>query len=120
MPAICSASGIGASRPDFTSLLDVTAIPDAQLGHLEEYDHFLAELDRVWQRCFDVLSRVADSSVSLATSASHARRTTADTRSFPSDRALPSDRFDNLSPIIWNKIANVAHEVENGGEASVG
>jgi DNA modification methylase len=28
--------------------------------------------------------------------------------------------FDNLSPIIWNKIANVVHEVDNGGAGFLG
>jgi len=28
--------------------------------------------------------------------------------------------FDNLAPIIWNKIANVVHEVDNGGGGFLG
>lgn len=28
--------------------------------------------------------------------------------------------YDNLAPIIWNKIANVVHEVENGGAGFLG
>jgi DNA modification methylase len=28
--------------------------------------------------------------------------------------------FDNLAPIIWHKIANAAHEVENGGAGFLG
>ncbi|MGH9726711.1 MAG: DNA methyltransferase, partial [Candidatus Acidiferrales bacterium] len=28
---------------------------DAQLGHVEDYDQFLAELDKVWKHCYRVL-----------------------------------------------------------------
>src|SRR5271167_3151620 len=28
---------------------------EGQLGHVEDYDAFLAELDKVWRRCFDAL-----------------------------------------------------------------
>src|SRR6185437_9027903 len=28
---------------------------EAQLGHIEDYDRFLHELDKVWKRCFDAL-----------------------------------------------------------------
>src|SRR4051794_6848318 len=30
------------------------AVGDGQLGHLEDYERFHDELDRVWKRCFDV------------------------------------------------------------------
>src|SRR5665213_926155 len=28
---------------------------DAQLGHIEDYDDFLRELDKVWKQCFEAL-----------------------------------------------------------------
>ena len=28
---------------------------EGQMGHLQDYEQFLVELDKVWQRCFDVL-----------------------------------------------------------------
>ena len=28
---------------------------EGQLGYVEDYEQFLGELDKVWQRCFDAL-----------------------------------------------------------------
>jgi len=97
---------------------------EGQMGHFEEYDYFLAELDRVWQRCFDVLVPggrlicvVGD--VCLSRRKNSGRHTVVPLHASIQEHCRAIG-FDNLSPIIWNKIANVAHEIENGSGGFLG
>ncbi len=91
---------------------------DAQLGHIEDYDKFLAELDRVWKRCFDTLVPggrlicvVGD--VCLSRRENNGRHTVVPLHASIQERCRKIG-FDNLAPIIWHKISNAAHEVEGG------
>lgn len=97
---------------------------DGQMGHLKDYDHFLAELDKVWQRCFDVLVPggrlicvVGD--VCLSRRKNKGRHTVVPLHASIQERCREIG-YDNLAPIIWNKIANVVHEVDNGGGGFLG
>ena len=90
-----------------------------QLGHIVDYDHFIEELDRVWQRCFDLLvvggrmvCVVGD--VCLSRRKNEGRHTVVPLHASIQEHCRKIG-FDNLSPIIWHKIANAAYEVENGG-----
>jgi DNA modification methylase len=90
-----------------------------QLGHVVDYDDFIAELDRVWQRCFDSLvvggrlvCVVGD--VCLSRRKNEGRHTVVPLHATIQEHCR-NIGFDNLSPIIWHKIANAAYEVENGG-----
>lgn len=91
---------------------------DGQLGDIEDYDQFLDELDRVWKRCFDALVPggrlvciVGD--VCLSRRENNGRHTVVPLHASIQERCRKIG-FDNLAPIIWHKIANVAYEVENG------
>lgn len=97
---------------------------DGQLGHLEDYDQFLSELDKVWRRCFDVLVPggrlicvVGD--VCLSRRKNNGRHTVVPLHASIQEHCREIG-YDNLAPIIWNKIANVVHEVENGGGGFLG
>lgn len=97
---------------------------EGQMGHFEEYDYFLNELDRVWQRCFNVLVPggrlicvVGD--VCLSRKKNNGRHTVVPLHASIQEHCRQIG-FDNLSPIIWNKIANVVHEVDNGGGGFLG
>ena len=97
---------------------------DGQLGHFDDYRQFLLELDRVWQRCYDVLVPggrlicvVGD--VCLSRRKNNGRHTVVPLHASIQEHCREIG-FDNLSPIIWNKIANVVHEVENGGGGFLG
>lgn len=97
---------------------------EGQLGHLADYDRFLNELDRVWQRCFDVLVPggrlicvVGD--VCLSRRKNNGRHTVVPLHASIQEHCREIG-FDNLSPIIWNKIANIVHEVENGSGGFLG
>jgi len=92
---------------------------DGQLGHIEDYDTFLRELDRVWQRCYDALVPggrlvcvVGD--VCLSRRKNNGRHTVIPLHASIQDHCRRIG-FDNLAPIIWYKIANAAFEVDGGG-----
>ncbi len=97
---------------------------DGQMGHLTDYEHFLAELDKVWQRCFDVLVPggrlicvVGD--VCLSRRRNNGRHTVVPLHASIQEHCRVIG-YDNLAPIIWNKIANVVHEVDTGGGGFLG
>ena len=91
---------------------------DAQLGHVEDYDQFLEELDKVWKQCFAALVPggrlicvVGD--VCLSRRENGGRHTVVPLHASIQEHCRKLG-FDNLSPIIWHKISNAVHEVENG------
>lgn len=94
-----------------------------QLGHVEEYEHFLSELDKVWRECARIL--VAGGRICCVVG----------------DVCIPRKRFgrhyvmplhadiqvrsrllglDVLTPILWHKIANGVTEVEGSGAGYYG
>lgn len=91
---------------------------DAQLGHVEDYDQFLGELDKVWKHCFRVLVPggrlicvVGD--VCLSRRENGGRHTVVPLHASIQEHCRKIG-FDNLAPIIWHKISNAAYEVEGG------
>jgi len=91
---------------------------EGQMGHIEDYDEFLAELDRVWAHCFRVLVPggrlicvVGD--VCLSRRKNNGRHTVVPLHASIQEHCRKIG-FDNLAPIIWHKIANAVYEVENG------
>ena len=91
---------------------------EAQLGHIENYEEFLHELDRVWKHCFRALAPggrlicvVGD--VCLSRRENGGRHTVVPLHASIQEHCRRIG-FDNLAPIIWHKISNAAHEVENG------
>ncbi|MEW6666796.1 MAG: site-specific DNA-methyltransferase [Thermodesulfobacteriota bacterium] len=89
-----------------------------QLGHIENYEEFLAELDRVWTECFRVLVPggrliIVVGDVCLSRKA-HGRHEVVPLHASIVEHCRAIG-FANLAPIIWHKIANAKYEVENGG-----
>jgi len=91
---------------------------DGQMGHIEDYDSFLAELDKVWAHCFRALVPggrliciVGD--VCLSRRKNNGRHTVVPLHASIQEHCRGIG-FDNLAPIIWHKISNAVHEVENG------
>jgi modification methylase len=91
---------------------------EGQLGHLDDYNEFLRELDKVWKRCFDALVPggrlicvVGD--VCLSRRKNNGRHTVVLFHASIQERCRKIG-YDNLAPIIWHKIANATYEVENG------
>ncbi len=91
---------------------------EGQLGHVEDYDQFLEELDKVWKRCFEALVPggrlicvVGD--VCLSRRENGGRHTVVPLHSSIQEHCRKLG-YDNLAPIIWHKISNAAYEVEGG------
>ena len=97
---------------------------DGQLGFVGDYEEFLAELDKVWKQCFDALVPggrlicvVGD--VCLSRRKNQGRHTVVPLHASIQERCR-SLGYDNVAPIIWNKIANAVYEVENGSGGFLG
>jgi len=88
-----------------------------QLGHVADYMAFLAELDRVWKHCLRVLVP-GGRLVIVVGDVCLSRRKNGRHLVVPLHASLQEHcraiGFDNLTPIIWQKIANAVYEVENG------
>jgi len=85
-----------------------------QLGSIADYDIFLQELNKVWQKCFTALVPGARlicvvGDVCLSRRKNKGRHTV-----IPLHAAIQEQcrkiGFDNLAPIIWHKIANATFE----------
>lgn len=94
-----------------------------QLGHLENYEAFIGELDRVWQRCFELLAP-GGRLCAVVGDVCLARKKAKRHHVVPlhADISVRCRRmgFDYLSPIFWHKIANAATEVEGNGAPFLG
>jgi modification methylase len=91
---------------------------EGQMGHIEDYEEFLTELDRVWEHCFRALvpgGRVVCvvGDVCLSRRKNNGRHTVVPLHASIQEHCRRLG-FDNLAPIIWHKISNAAYEVENG------
>ncbi len=95
----------------------------AQLGRIDDYEAFLAELDKVWKECARVLVPggrvccvVGDILVPRKVQGRHY------VLPLPSDIQVRSRRvgFDNLTPIFWFKIGNRTNELGGGSSGFYG
>ena len=90
-----------------------------QLGHIQDYESFLGELEKVWRHVFRVLVP-GGRLVCVVGDVCVARRNFGRHLVFPlhADISVMCRRigFDNLNPIIWHKIANASYEVPNGSK----
>lgn len=92
---------------------------EGQLGSVEDFDEFIAALDEVWRECFRVLvpgGRVicVVGDVLLSRRQNNGRHTVV-----PLHAAIQLHcreiGYDNLAPIIWQKIGNADYEAGGGG-----
>ena len=89
------------------------------MGHIADYDTFLAELDEIWRRCHAALVPggrlvcvVGD--VCLSRRKNGGRHTVVPLHASIQEHCRTVG-FDNLAPIIWHKIANAVYEVQGAG-----
>ncbi len=91
----------------------------AQLGHIDDYESFLNELEKVWREVFRVLVP-GGRLVCVVGDVCVSRRRFGRHLVFPlhADICVACRKigFDNLNPIIWHKIANANFEVANGSK----
>lgn len=90
-----------------------------QLGHIDDYEAFLTELEKVWRGVFRVLVP-GGRLVCVVGDVCVSRRKFGRHLVFPlhADICVVCRKigFDNLNPIIWYKIANANFEVDNGSK----
>jgi len=95
----------------------------AQLGHVEDLQEFLGELNKVWKRCFDMLVPGGRMCVVVG-DVCRSRRKHGRHRVEPLHAHLLVEcrqlGFDPLAPIIWKKITNLKTEVAGNGAAFLG
>ena len=96
---------------------------EEQMGDIEDYDHFLTELDRVWAECARVLVPggriccvVGDVCIPRKRGGRHY------VMPLHADIQVRSRRLglDCLTPILWQKIANGVTEAEGNGAGFYG
>jgi len=106
------------TSPPYWNLKRYNENPD-QLGHINDYESFLGELEKVWQEVFRVLVP-GGRLVCVVGDVCVSRRSFGRHLVFPlhADICVLCRKigFDNLNPIIWYKIANASFEVENGSK----
>jgi len=106
------------TSPPYWNLKRYNENPD-QLGHVNDYESFLSELEKVWHEVFRVLVP-GGRLVCVVGDVCVSRRKFGRHLVFPlhSDICVLCRKigFDNLNPIIWHKIANASFEVENGSK----
>jgi len=106
------------TSPPYWNLKRYNENPD-QLGHIDDYEAFLAELGKVWQHVYRVLVP-GGRLVCIVGDVCVARRSYGRHLVFPlhADISVICRRigFDNLNPIIWHKIANASYEVQRGSK----
>lgn len=97
---------------------------EGQLGHHEDYESFLVQLDDVWKQCYEALVPggrlvcvVGD--VCLSRRKNNGRHTVVPLHASIQEHCRKIG-FDNLSPIIWHKIANAVYEAEGSGGGFLG
>ena len=97
---------------------------DGQLGFVADYEVFLGELDKVWERCHKALVPggrlicvVGD--VCLSRRNNGGRHMVMPLHSSIQEHCRQIG-FDNLAPIIWHKIANAKFESEGNGSSFLG
>ena len=119
MSVVCDESvHLVVTSPPYWTLKEYNS-SDGQLGHVEDYPAFLAELEKVWRQCFDALVPggrlicvVGD--VCLSRRSNNGRHMVMPLHASIQEQCRDIG-YDNLAPIIWHKIANAKYEVENGG-----
>jgi modification methylase len=111
------------TSPPYWTLKEYAPGNEDQMGHFENYEHFLAELDKVWRECRRVLVGggrvccvVGDVCIPRKKGGKHYLVP------LHSDIQVRARKvgLDCLQPILWNKIANGATEAAGNGAGFYG
>ncbi len=106
------------TSPPYWNLKRYNENPD-QLGHIDDYESFLIELEKVWHEIYRILVP-GGRLVCVVGDVCVSRRKFGRHLVFPlhADICVSCRKigFDNLNPIIWYKIANASFEVSNGSK----
>lgn len=97
---------------------------EGQLGDVSDYQEFIKQLDKVWRRCYRALVPggrlvcvVGD--VCLSRRENAGRHTVVPLHASIQESCRKIG-FDNVAPIIWNKISNAVYEAAGNGGGFLG
>jgi len=97
---------------------------DAQLGSISDYDRFLDELDKVWTASFHALVPGGRLICVVGDVCLSRRKNKGEHLVMPLHSSIQERcrriGFNNLAPIIWQKIANAAYEATGNGGGFLG
>ncbi len=97
---------------------------DGQLGHVVDYDEFIGQLDRVWQKCHKALVPGGRLVCVIGDVCLSRRKNNGEHKVVPLHASIQDHcrrmGFSNLAPIIWHKIANAAYEAAGNGGGFLG
>lgn len=111
------------TSPPYWTLKEYAPGNADQMGHFEDYEHFLHELDRVWKECMRILVGggriccvVGDVCIPRKRGGRHYLVP------LHSDIQVRARKIglDCLQPILWNKIANGVTEAQGNGAGFYG
>ncbi len=111
------------TSPPYWTLKEYAGGNDSQMGHFEDYEHFLTELDRVWRECARILVGggriccvVGDVCIPRKQGGRH------HLVPLHADIQVRARKLglDCLMPILWHKIANGAMEAQGNGAGFYG
>jgi modification methylase len=111
------------TSPPYWTLKQYKENREGQMGDIEDYEHFLDELDKVWHECERVLVRggricciVGDVCIPRRKGGRHY------VMPLHADIQVRSRKLglDCLTPILWHKIANGVTEAEGNGAGFYG
>lgn len=95
-----------------------------QLGSIEHYEDFLAEIENVWLGCYRVLVPGGRMVCVVGDVCLSRRKNGGEHTVVPLHASIQEQcrriGFSNLAPIIWNKIANAKYEAEGNGGGFLG
>ena len=111
------------TSPPYWTLKDYN-FSEAQLGYIVDYDKFLDELDRVWKACFDALVPGGRLVCVVGDVCLSRRKNKGQHLVMPLHSSIQEHcrrlGFNNLAPIIWQKIANAVYEATGNGGGFLG
>ena len=109
---------LAVTSPPYWTLKDYR-VSNGQMGYIEDYETFLAELDRVWERVYDALVPggrliIVVGDVCLSRRKNRGRHVVVPLHASIQERCRDIG-FDNVQGLFWHKIANASYEVNGGG-----
>lgn len=111
------------TSPPYWTLKEYREHP-GQMGYIEDYEAFLAELDKVWRICFNALVPGGRLVCVVGDVCLSRRKNKGEHVVVPLHASIQEHcraiGFNNLAPIIWHKIANAIYEASGNGAGFLG